>query len=216
MGVLVKNQIIERLKSGDISFTPALDKFQLQPHSIDLRLGYTFLVSKNSRLTDKGRVAVRLDYQKSSSHFDVVELEEGQYFEILPNEYLVVSTLEKIKLPNDIMAILYPRSSVNRRGLSVDLSGVIDAGYEGNLIVPLRNNTQNQIVKLYPGERFCQLVFSTLETPVQPKRSRYAKKDIVVGSLGERHATEQRLVRVGKIKELKQRYLFDFDKKRKS
>lgn len=215
MSILVKRQIEERLRKKDIVFDPPLDKFQLQTHSVDLRLGYTFLVSKHWQLTDKGRIAVQLDYGKSREHFDVIELEEGQYFEILPNEHMVVSTLERIKLPNDLMAVLYPRSSVNRRGLSVDLSGIIDARYEGNLIVPVRNNTRDQIIRLYPGERFCQIVFHALPEPVISKKSRYTKKDIVVGLLGEKNASEMRLIRSGKIRELKERYALKFDKKKK-
>lgn len=206
MSILIKDEIVERIKKGTLVFTPQLDTFQLQAHSIDLRLGYTFLVYKTWRLTDNGRTAVYLDYGESKDHFDVIELEEGQYFDILPHEYVVVSTLERIKLSKDIMAVLYPRSSVNRKGLSVDLSGVIDAGYEGNLIIPLRNNTESQIVRIYPGERFCQIVFHTLNAPVKPRKSRYAKKDIVVGVLNEDEVREQKFIRNGKIKNLKERY----------
>lgn len=204
--ILTRKQILEKIQSGELSFSPGLDKFQLQTHSVDLRLGYTFLIYKNWQLTDKGREAVQLDYEKSRDHFEVVEIEEGQYFEILPREYVVVSSLEKISMPKDTMAVLYPRSSVNRRGLSVDLSGIIDAGYQGNLIVPLRNNTNNQVVRIYPGERFCQLLFHTLTSPVRPRKSRYAKKDIVVGVLSEQVLGETRLVKSGQIKELKKKH----------
>lgn len=212
MSILVKSEIEERLKSGDISFDPPLDKFQLQVHSVDLRLGYTFLTSKQSEISDEGRVARQLGYGQSRDHFRTIELEEKQYFDILPNEHLIVSTLEKIKLPNDLMAILFPRSSVNRRGLSVDLSGVIDAGYEGNLVIPVRNNTRDQVIRVYPGERFCQLVFHSLSQPVKPRTSRYARKDVVVGVLAEKNTTEVRMVRAGKIKELKEKYTIKLDK----
>ncbi len=212
MLVLVKKQIREKIESGELIFKPSLDKFQLQSHSVDLRLGYTFLIYKNWKLSNEGRTVVQLDYEESRDHFQVIELEEGQYFEILPREYVIVSTLEEIKMPRDIMAILYPRSSVNRRGLSVDLNGIIDAGYRGNLIVPMRNNTQNQVVRIYPGERFCQLLFHTLSSKARPRKSRYAKKDIIVGFLGERYVSETRLVRSGKIKELKRKYALNLRK----
>jgi dCTP deaminase len=206
MSILTKTEILERIKKDEIGFSPKLDSFQLQPHSIDLRLGYTFLIYKRWQLTDDGRVAVSLDYEKSNKHFDVVELEEGQYFEILPHEYVIVSTLEKVKLPNDLMAVLHPRSSVNRRGLSVDLTGMIDAGYQGNLIIPLRNNTDSQVIRVYPGERFCQIVFHELTSEVKTRKSRYDKKDIVVGVLNESKGEEEKLIRKGKIKMLKEKY----------
>ena len=72
------------------------------------------------------------------------------------------STLERIVVPNDLSAVLYPRSSVNRQGLEVQLTGIIDAGYEGALIVPIRNSNPTSIVRIYPGQRFCQIEFTTL------------------------------------------------------
>jgi len=205
MSVLSKLEIIERIKKGDLSFEPSLDLFQIQTHSVDLRLGSTFLIPKSWEMTQAGRVSLNIDYLSGNKkrYFDVIDLEPGQYFEILPREFIIVTALEKIKLANDLVGTLYPRSSVNRRGLSVDLSGVIDAGYEGNLIVPVRNNTANQIIRVYPGERFCQIVFQSLSRKVRPKKSRYQKKDIIVGILKERSRKEMKLIREGKIKELK-------------
>jgi dCTP deaminase len=139
-------------------------------------------------------------------------LNEGQYFEILPGEFVVVGTLEKVKLSKDIMAILYPRSSINRKGLSIDLSGIIDAGYEGSLIIPVRNNTDNQVIRIYPGERFCQIVFHTLNKAVDIRKSRYDKKHISVGVLDEETDIEPKLILQGKIKELKRKYCIDIDK----
>lgn len=206
MAVLTKNEILERIKTGSISFTPVLDKFQIQAHSVDLRIGFTFVVPKAWRMTVEGRQALKVDYGENRKYFDVVELESGQYFEILPGEFIGMSTLERVKVANDVMGILYPRSSINRRGLSVDLSGIIDAGFEGNLLVPVRNSTTSQVIRVYPGERFCQVVFETLASPVVNRLSRYHKKDVVVGVLKEKSSAEERLVRRGKIKDLKSRF----------
>ena len=206
MSVLTKDEILKRIKDKNLAFDPVLDQFQFQAHSVDLRIGYKFLVYKDWNLTKEGRVALQFDYGKTNEHFEVIELKDGQYFEILPQENVVVSTLEKVKIPNDLMAVLYPRSSVNRRGLSVDLSGIIDAGYEGSLIVPIRNNTGNQVVRIYPGERFCQLVFSMLTTPVKPRTSRYAKRDVTAGVLKEINHSENDLIKSGGLKKLKKLY----------
>ncbi len=206
MSILVRDKILSKVKSGNLVFDPSLDSLQIQTHSVDLRLGYTFLVPRSWKLTNLGRESVQVDNEKNRDLFEVIELEEGQFFEILPHEYVIVATLEKIKLPQDLMAVLYPRSSVSRRGLSVDSSGIVDAGYEGNLIIPLRNNTASQVIRLFPGERFCQLVFHDLGIKVVPQKSRYAKKDIVVGVLPERNREEAKLVQKGKIKELKKKF----------
>lgn len=213
MSILTKNQILERVKTGEIEFNPSLDQFQVQAHAVDLRLGFTFLIPKAWQMTSRGREALNIDHfdKKRPVYFETVELEQGQFFELLPNEYVLVSTLESVKIPNNLMAILYPRSSTNRKGLSVDLTGIIDSGYEGQLAVPVRNNTGSQTVKLYPGERFCQIVFEKLDTVIEAEKSRYHKKDIIDGFIREKDKsgkdnTEIELVANGDIKKLKKEY----------
>ncbi len=204
MSVITKTQIIERVKSGDISFSPPLDSFQLQEHAVDLRLGFTFLIPKIWHLTARGRESLDITHfdKLNAEFFDVVELEEGQYFELLPHEYVLVSTLETIKVPKDLMAVLYPRSSTNRKGLSLDLTGIVDSGYEGQLTLPIRNNTNSQTVRLYPGERVCQIVFEELKQPVNARKSKYHKKDIVDG-IGREKRDEATLIMKGDIRKLK-------------
>jgi dCTP deaminase len=111
-------------------------------------------------------------------------------------------------MPNDLMAILYPRSSTNRKGLSLDLTGIIDAGYEGQLVIPIRNNTRSQAVRLYPGERLCQVVFEELSSPVTSRPSKYHQKDIIEGVQMEKK-DEAELIIKGDIKNLKERFKVD-------
>lgn len=211
MAVLTQKQILARIKDGSLGFSPGLDRFQLQSHAVDLRLGFTFLMPKPWRMTPRGREALQMDYfdTKRPDYFDVLELEQGQYFDLLPQEHVLVSTLETLAIGADLMAVMYPRSSTNRKGISVELTGIVDSGYEGQLSIPMRNNTNSQIIRLYPGERFCQIVFEQLDTPVTAKESRYHKKDIIEGVLvagktGEKQ--EVKLVTSGDIKTLKSKY----------
>lgn len=204
--ILTSQEILERMNKKELAFTPQIDQFQIQQHSVDLRLGFSFLIPKSWEITNEGRVALKtdhLDFDHKSMRHTLVELEEGQFFDILPGEYVAVTTLEKIKLPNDLMAILYPRSSVNRRGLSIDLTGVVDAGYEGNLLIPVRNNTQSQVIRMYPGERICQVVFEEIHTGVDVKQSRWQNSDVIVTIKEERSTIEMEYVRKGNISGLK-------------
>jgi len=210
MAILTRDEILARVKKGNIAFTPSLDEFQLQMHAVDLRLGFTFLIPKAWKMTSHGREALRIDPLKDHGpeYFDVMELEQGQYFELLPQEYVLVSTFETIKVPDDLMAILYPRSSVNRKGLSVDLTGIIDSGYEGPLTLPVKNNTRSQVIQLHPGERFCQVVFEQLSKKVKPRKSRWHQKDVVDKGKKEK-GVEMRLVFSGDIKKLKKDFPAD-------
>ena len=210
--ILTSQEILARMKKGELAFSPQIDQFQIQQHSVDLRLGFSFLIPKAWEITNEGRVAVKTDHldmdHKSMRHI-LVELEEGQFFDILPGEYVAVTTLEKIKLPDDLMAILYPRSSVNRRGLSIDLTGVVDAGYEGNLLIPVRNNTQSQVIRMYPGERICQVVFEEINNRVDVKQSRWQNSDVIVTIKEERSTIEMEYVRKGNISGLKKDFLLE-------
>lgn len=207
MSILTHEEIEERIASGEMAFTPPIDVFQLQGHTIDLRLGYTFLVPRQWQVTERGRVALIFDpLEGGHHHFDPIELEPGQYFELLPGERILVSTLESIVVPNDLSGVLYPRSSANRQGLDVQLTGIIDAGYAGNLIVPIHNSNPTSIVRIYPGQRFCQIEFTRLSQPIVPRQSRYHNKDVIVGALPENNDDEVRLIRSGAIDELKRQF----------
>jgi dCTP deaminase len=209
MAVLTKDDILKYVADGKIVFDPGLDTFQLQAHSVDLRLGFTFLVPKSWHVTKAGRESLHIDYfsPEKTEYFDVVELEQGQFFDLLPGEHVLVSSLESVKVPDDLMAVMYPRSSTNRKGISVDLTGIIDSGYEGQLVIPVRNNTHSQTVRLYPGERFCQIVFEKLANSVQARKSRYHQKDIIEGvdvdSLEAERETEIKLLVAGDLRKLK-------------
>lgn len=171
MAILNKAQLIEEIQAGRISFHPGIDGFQLQPNAIDLRIGWNFYIPERWQYTDQGRIAIKPDYFESGfnkDYFKLIKLKAGQYFEILPNEFILISTLEKVELnSNNLLAILYPRSSMIRRGLIIE-SGIIDVKYHGHLIIPILNSTSHYLT-LYPGERACQLIFHTLTSDISDK-----------------------------------------------
>lgn len=211
MAIVVKNEIIESIKNGELGFSPRLDSLQFRPHAIDLRLGYNFRVPTRTFSVTKstgGRSAATLDHLAiNNGHFtftDEVKLKPGQYFDILPGESVLGVTLEKVSMKSPtLMAILYPRSSVNRRGLSLDLTGVIDTGYKGQLLIPL-HNISSQVIRLYPGERICQLVFERLEQPVREGyQGRYHGAEAYKP---ENQSREIELIRAGKIKDIKKEF----------
>lgn len=222
MSVLTRNEILEYIKDKRLEFTPQLDAFQIQPHAIDLRLGWTFYIPKSWELTKEGRQALNVDYldiTDKQSYFDIIQLQPGQYFEILPNESVIGITLEKVAIHDlQLMAVLYPRSSFNRRGLSVSLTGIIDAGYDGHLMLPIHNHTTNHVIKIYPGERVCQVVFEELSSKLTKKEAQMhgVKKAKAVGTKGEtviyqdykkkEAGSEIELIRSGKIAKLKKQF----------
>jgi len=166
--LLDKKTISKLLAENKLSFDPNLDGFQLQPNSIDLRLGYSFYIPVSWKINENGRVAMSadyLDYNAPQDKLQLIKLKPGQYFEILPHEFIIISTLERITLnADDVAGNLQPRSTALRRGLQIT-GGTIDVHYSGHLTIPIVNTT-NHILRLYPGERICQLLLFKLNNPL--------------------------------------------------
>src|SRR3989339_1036634 len=216
MSILTRSEILSQIDSGGLTFTPTLDQFQIQPHAIDLRLGYKFLIPRNWTVDEKGRRAIKMAIDDVDAHreqFDEVQLQPGQYFELLPNEFVIGTSLEKIELnAMDLMGVLFPRTSTNRRGIDLSLSGIIDTGYKGHLIFPMQNEAGNQVIRIYPGERVCQVIFEELKTPLTPEEAnlhgltaaKYTESGSQTFQLDKE--SERQLLIQGKLEDLKKNF----------
>lgn len=69
----------------------------------------------------------------------------------------VFITNESVKLPRNITALAFPRSSLTRLGTLLS-SGIIDPGYEGPLSFSVFAGVNLKVAK---GDRFAQIVFTT-------------------------------------------------------
>ncbi|MFH1611238.1 MAG: hypothetical protein ABIA83_01410 [Patescibacteria group bacterium] len=214
--ILTRNAILDRIKNQELNFAPGLDQFQLQPHAIDLRLGYKFLIPKNWVMTDRGRVALKVsieDVDIHSEQFEEITLKPGQYFDLLPNEFVIGTSLERIEMnAPDLMAILFPRTSTNRRGINLSLSGIIDTGYKGNLIFPMKNEAGDQVLRLFPGERICQVIFEELSNPISSEEAnQHGLSSAKYSNSGEPQykvdkSDERSLLTAGNLQDLKTRF----------
>lgn len=214
--ILTRKVILERIKNHDLVFDPSLDQFQLQPHAVDLRLGYKFLIPKNWTTTDRGRVALKISIEDTDIHaeqFEEIILKPGQYFDLLPNEFVIGTSLERIEMnAPDLMAILFPRTSTNRRGINLSLSGIIDTGYNGNLIFPMKNEAGDQVLRLFPGERICQVIFEELSDPISSEEAdQHGLSSAKYSNSGEPKykvdkSDERDLLITGNLQDLKDRF----------
>ena len=174
MSVLTKKEIIDAIDKGELAFEPGLDQFQLQPAAVDIRVGLNFFIPKIWALSDSGRKDLNVDHlnnEEKSEVLDHIHLKPCQTFDLLPGEFILISTYEKILIKSgSLISILYPRSSTTRRGISIE-SGVIDPYYEGSLMIPVFNQTRTQKIRIYPGERIAQLVFHRTESELTKEES---------------------------------------------
>lgn len=142
----------------EVSIKPNPDKFQINACALDLRIGK--------------------EIYWPNKH-DKIEINMENAIRIMPGDHFLIQSMEKITLPNDIMAVVYPRSSTNRKGITVDLTGIVDPGYSGHLMIPVSNLSGKEI-NFYPGERIAQIVFYRVEVPTETRESKYQNSGMEV------------------------------------
>lgn len=172
MAILSDKTMKEYLEEGKIVIDPLKDEQQIQPSSVDMRLGDEFKVFK----------VIRKPYIDPKDEEDIAEymesstVPEGEAFIIHPNEFALATTQEYVKVPDDLVARVEGRSSMGRLGVTMHVTaGYVDPGFEGRITLEI-SNIGAMPVALYPGQRVCQLVFETMTTPAElpyghPKRN---------------------------------------------
>lgn len=154
MSILNKTDIQKYLSNDELVITPLLQHRQLQENSIDLRLGNFFKIGKVIR-------EPYIDIKKSDiiKFFDDTYRNFGESFILYPNQLVLATTFEYVKMPNNLVGNIITRSSINRLGLCV--TSIVQPGYSGTLTLELINNT-NTAIKLTVGMRIVQLILNSV------------------------------------------------------
>ncbi len=174
--ILSDRDIKKALASGRIKITPKPDyKEQLGSCSIDLHLGSHFRVFKHSSypyIDLKGSIDTNLLMKE-------IVVKKGEPFIMQPGDFALVTTVENLKLANDIIGKVEGRSSLGRLGIIVHgTASIFDAGWDGRPTLEL-GNLGVMPVALYPGMRICAFTFEELSSPaevpyVKKKNNKYA------------------------------------------
>ena len=165
--VLSDRTIREQLASGRLVIDP-FDPSLVQPSSVDVRVSSQFRVFHNNR---QPYIDVRRPLEDLT---DVVVMSGDEPFILHPGEFVLGSTLERVAIPDDLVARLEGKSSLGRLGLLIhSTAGYIDPGWDGQITLEL-SNVARLPVTIYPGMPIGQISFLTLTTPVdQPYRGKY-------------------------------------------
>ena len=158
------------LARGQIVVEP-LEDFQIQPASIDLRLGDHFL-----KIDENSVESITLD--KPLTYIEI----KREEIVIPPHTFLLAVTREYIRLPADITAFVEGRSSIGRIGLFIQNAGWVDPGFAGTITLELYNANRLPI-RLVSGRRICQIVFARMDGPAsRPYAGKYQNQRDAVGS----------------------------------
>jgi len=148
-----------------------IEPYQVQPASIDLRLGRQFL-----KIDENTLESLTLD-----SELPYVTIEKDEIV-IPPHSFLLATTVEFIRLPANVTAFVEGRSSIGRIGLFIQNAGWVDPGFEGNITLELFNANRLPL-RLTSGRRICQIVFAQMDQATRrPYAGKYQGQRGTVGS----------------------------------
>lgn len=168
--ILSDKTIFTMLENKTLTISP-LEPEQVQPASVDIRLGNTF-----STVEDSPSGIITLE---SEAAYKTITADT---YVLLPNQFILASTMEYFELPDNLTAFVEGRSSLGRLGLFIQNAGWVDPGFKGEITLELYNANRFAI-ELKAGRRVGQLVFAQLDnTARNPYRGKYQGQRGAVGS----------------------------------
>lgn len=168
--VLSDRTIHKMLRDGTLTITPCTPE-QIQPASVDIRLGNTFCVVED---TSQGIINMHEEIRYKSITSDT--------YLLLPNQFVLATTMEYVALPDNLTAFVEGRSSLGRMGLFIQNAGWVDPGFQGEITLELYNANRCAI-ELQCGRRVGQLVFAQMDdVALHPYRGKYQGQKGATGS----------------------------------
>lgn len=162
MMILSGKTIQEKIKQQQLLISPLTEE-QIQPASVDIRLGNHFLVIDEHATS-------HLSLEENALYREVT-VRDGKVV-IPPHSFLLATTKETVHLPNDLTAFVEGRSSIGRLGLFIQNAGWVNPGFQGQITLELYNANRVPIT-LTIGRRIGQLVFAKVDQEAIPYQGKY-------------------------------------------
>lgn len=132
--ILGPKKLLELVK--EIKLVEGLSERELtnpEGAGFDLRLGEVYKISGDAFLGETERKTADIELVESYKEG------EKRTIEIKPDDYFLVSTIEKVNMPLDLTANFKPRTTTFRSGLFLR-TGNVAPGYSGRLTFGLKND----------------------------------------------------------------------------
>ena len=168
--ILSDKTLFEMIEADTLQISP-LEKHQIQPASVDIRLGNTFSIVED---LPSGIINLEDEIPYKTIVTDT--------YILLPNQFVLATTMEYFHLPDDLTAFVEGRSSLGRMGLFIQNAGWVDPGFHGEITLELFNANRCAI-ELKAGRRIGQLVFAKMDSPaIHPYQGKYQGQKGATGS----------------------------------
>ena len=143
----------------------------LNSYGYDLRCGSEFKIFTNI----KGATAD----PKNFSEDNFITIKNEQSILIPPNSFALAASLEYFRMPRNVTGLVTAKSTYARCGLGVPPT-VLEAGWEGVLVLEFSNHTSNSI-RLYANSGAAQILFFQGEPPKVSYADRNGKYQNQIG-----------------------------------
>lgn len=171
--------IADLLTSGRLEVDPIGDD-AVQPCSVDLRLGDELLLYTEG--------PEEIDPLVHQADLTVAKRVGPFGFSLLPGEFILGSTLERVEIDAEYALTFTGKSSLARLGLTVhQTAGHVDPGFGGRITLEIQNVNRKPI-RLWAGMWIGQILVTKLDRPCerpyghQDRRSRYQGQSTVTAS----------------------------------
>ncbi len=146
---------LENLINGKRLIIKPLDREIIRENGIDLRLSGD--IARHNEKLGKDFVIDPSNADHVSKEY-IVE-KDNEKMVVRPHEQVLLSTVEYVKMPDNLIGFVELRSTWARHGLIVPPT-IIDVGFEGTITLEVFNSSMHAI-SLTPGIRFAHVIFAT-------------------------------------------------------
>ncbi len=142
-----ENKLVENLSERELK--------NPEGAGFDLRIGELYGI--------KGRGFLGVEERETPEMELVAKYENGKTvkIELQPRTYYAMKTIEQVNMPEDLLAIMTPRSTLFRSGVYI-FGGQTPPGYKGGLTMGIYNFREEKF-KLEMGARVVHIMFFQVE-----------------------------------------------------
>ena len=166
MSTISKESILAHLERAEdpLIISPLLSRKQVGRTSVDVRLGDQFIVFRAYRLLLFESFGHKVIEPRRIQERQILRF--GEPFALHPGVLMLGCTFEYVAIPTDLECQVEGRSSLARLGLQVVTASSVEPGFKGVITLEL-SNVGTVPLTLMPGVRIAQLVFRTVEPPIE-------------------------------------------------
>ncbi len=167
--VLSDEHILELVEKKELIIEPSVIKEDIMCNHINLHLSDRLLIYKIDTLD------LKENYDDSIVK-EIIISPNG--YELKPGDFVLGSTVEKVKIPNGYFGFIETKGNIARAGIQAHNSdGHVDPGFVGNITLEIKNNSRHSII-IYPNLKFVQMYFFRLTSKsLNPCQGKYNNQE---------------------------------------